>query len=76
MAVHDSHANPGAEPPMTAEALLALDNVPAKRKRPPNVAKQLATRLLYLSRPEGGKGMERALEDASQRECASRHRRP
>jgi len=64
-----NHTQAGADlqPPMTAEALLALDNVPAGRTPPPHVAQQLATRLLYLSGGDAGEGIERALEDADRR---------
>lgn len=48
--------------PITAEELLALDNVPAQREAPPHVAEQLATRRLYLS--GAGEGIERAVADA------------
>lgn len=57
----------GTEPPITAEALLALDNVPARRQAPPHALEQLNTHRLYLSsreRAEGVKGVERAVEDA------------
>lgn len=63
--MNHTQARADAEPPITAEALLALDNVPAKRTPPPHVAHQLATRLLYLS--GGGEGIERAVEDADHR---------
>jgi len=61
---NDTHAQPGKEPPITAEALLALDNAPAKRKPPPHVVKQLGARRLYLSSGDGVEGIERAVQDA------------
>ena len=64
MAMNHTQVRADAEPPMTAEALLALDNVPARRQPPPHVVRQLATRLLYLSRGDGGEAIERALEDS------------
>jgi V8-like Glu-specific endopeptidase len=62
VAVNQTHARSGAEPPITAEALLALDNVAAKREPPAHVAEQLATRRLYLSGGDGGEGIERAVQ--------------
>jgi V8-like Glu-specific endopeptidase len=65
--MNHTQARADAAPPITAEALLALDNVPAQRTPPPHVARQLATRVLYLSRRDGGEGIERAVQDADRR---------
>lgn len=53
-----------AQPPLSAEELLSLDNVPARGEVPPHVRKALTTRLLHLS--GGGEGLERAVSDADQ----------
>jgi V8-like Glu-specific endopeptidase len=58
----DKEAQSGERPPLTAEALLRLDNMPARREPPPHAVEQLATRRLYLSSPEGVESLERALE--------------
>lgn len=58
MATNSAHT----QPPLSAEELLSLDNVPARREAPPHVVQQLATRLLHLS--GGGERIERAVSDA------------
>ncbi len=60
----DSKAQSPEQPPITAEALLALDNVPARREPPPHAVAQLGTRRLYLSSREGAESLERAFDDA------------
>lgn len=54
----------GGKPPITAEELLALDNMPAKGKRPHHVVEQLRTRRLYLGSGDGVEDIERAIKTA------------
>jgi V8-like Glu-specific endopeptidase len=65
MATNHTRTPPKAEPPITAEALLALNNIPAKQRPPREVSEKLATRLLYLSRTEGRDAIEQVLSESS-----------
>jgi V8-like Glu-specific endopeptidase len=60
----ETQAKHGAEPPITAQALLALDNAAAQGEPPPHVAHELASRRLYLSSRDGVADIERAVKDA------------
>jgi hypothetical protein len=51
-----------SQPPLSADELLSLDNVPARGEAPPHVVQHLATRLLQLS--GGGEQIQRAVADA------------